>query len=86
MPTYDEWQVTYKETAIREIHKYFRIYQIGNITEGVLEAGSTRIAQQAERIDDDTFASLLEQISRSLAANEIQDVRNKYYELEQLPI
>ncbi|VVM34411.1 hypothetical protein [Terribacillus sp. AE2B 122] len=86
MPTYDEWQVTYKETALREIQKYFRIYQIGNISEGVLEAGSTRIAQQAERIDDHTFASLLEQISRSLAANEIQDVRNKYYELEQLPI
>ncbi|MEC0302827.1 hypothetical protein [Terribacillus saccharophilus] len=86
MPTYDEWQVTYKETAIREIQKYFRIYQIGNISEGVLAAGSARIAQQAERIDDSTFASLLEQISRSLAANEIQDVRNKYYELEQLPI
>ncbi|MFJ6414956.1 hypothetical protein CHI12_12475 [Terribacillus saccharophilus] len=86
MPTYDEWQVTYKETAIREIQKYFRIYQIGNVSEGVLEAGSARIAQQAERIDDHTFASLLEQISRSLAANEIQDVRNKYYELEQLPI
>ncbi|AIF65848.1 hypothetical protein GZ22_03755 [Terribacillus saccharophilus] len=86
MPTYDEWQVTYKETAIREIQKYFRIYQIGNISEGVLATGSARIAQQAERIDDSTFASLLEQISRSLAANEIQDVRNKYYELEQLPI
>ncbi|MFP7255143.1 hypothetical protein SFC02_12640 [Terribacillus goriensis] len=86
MPTYDEWQVTYKETAIREIQKYFRIYEIGNVSKAILEAGSARIAQQAERIDDSTFASLLEQIGRSLAANDIQDVRNKYYELEQLPI
>ncbi|MFP7478186.1 hypothetical protein [Terribacillus saccharophilus] len=86
MPTYEEWQVSYKETAIREIQKYFRIYEIGNISEAVLEAGSARIAQQADRIDDDTFASLLKQISQSLAVNDIQDVRNKYYELEQLPI
>ncbi|MFP7494303.1 hypothetical protein SFC66_10995 [Terribacillus saccharophilus] len=86
MPTYDEWQTTYKETAIREIQKYFRIYEIGNLSESVLEAGSARVAQQAERIDDNTFASLLKQISQSLAENDIQDVRNKYYELEQLPI
>jgi hypothetical protein len=86
MPTYDEWQVTYKETAIREIQKYFRLYEIGSISEAVLETGSARVAQQADRIDDTTFASLLEQISRSIAVNQIQDVRNKYYELEQLPI
>ncbi|WP_077304334.1 hypothetical protein [Terribacillus halophilus] len=86
MPTHDEWQVTYKETAIREIQKYFRLYEIGSISEAVLETGSARVAQQADRIDDTTFASLLEQISRSIAVNQIQDVRNKYYELEQLPI
>jgi len=86
MPTYDEWQATYKETAIREIQKYFRIHEIGNISEAVLESVSTRIAQQSERIEDETFASLLDQISRSLAKNDIQDVRNKYYDLEQLSI
>ncbi|SNZ16299.1 hypothetical protein SAMN05421503_2917 [Terribacillus aidingensis] len=86
MPTHDEWQVTYKETALREIQKYFRLYEIGSITEAVLETGSARVAQQADRIDDTVFASLLEQISRSIAVNHIQDVRNKYYELEQLPI
>ncbi|QXE02495.1 hypothetical protein [Terribacillus sp. DMT04] len=86
MPTHDEWQVTYKETALREIQKYFRLYEIGNISEAVLETGSARVAQQADRIDDTVFASLLEQISRSIASNHIQDVRNKYYELEQLPI
>jgi hypothetical protein len=86
MPTHDEWQVTYKETALREIQKYFRLYEIGSISEAVLETGSARVAQQADRIDDTVFASLLEQISRSIAVNHIQDVRNKYYELEQLPI
>jgi hypothetical protein len=86
MPTHDEWQVTYKETALREIQKYFRLYEIGSISEAVLETGSARVAQQADRIDDTVFASLLEQISRGIAVNHIQDVRNKYYELEQLPI
>jgi hypothetical protein len=86
MPTHDEWQVTYKETALREIQKYFRLYEIGSISEAVLETASARVAQQADRIDDTVFASLLEQISHSIAVNHIQDVRNKYYELEQLPI